>query len=48
MKKVKLTLLKTTPDQALAREYGAEGLGPVIFRLEATGEETAIDYTPAR
>lgn len=48
MEKVKLTLLKTTPDQALARECGAEGLGPVIFKLEAAGEATAVDYTPAR
>lgn len=28
MKKVKITVLKTTLDQDLAREYGVEGLGP--------------------
>ena len=28
MKKVKLTVLKTTLDKELAAEYGAEGLGP--------------------
>ena len=28
MKKVKITVLKTTLDQELAAEYGAEGLGP--------------------
>ena len=28
MKKVKITVLKTTLDQALAAEYGAQGLGP--------------------
>ena len=114
MKKVKITVLKTTLDRELAAEYGAEGLGPcpmlkegqvffadyarpgglcdegwlaiylfgfaladggdrglfywgdwirkpgvaicscndglrpVIFRLEATDEESVIDYTPVR
>lgn len=28
MKQVKITVLKTTLDQDLAREYGAPGLGP--------------------
>ena len=28
MKKVKITVLKTTLDKELAAEYGAEGLGP--------------------
>ncbi len=28
MKKVKITVLKTTLDEELALEYGAEGLGP--------------------
>lgn len=28
MKKVKITVLKTTLDEELAREYGADGLGP--------------------
>ena len=27
MKKVKITVLKTTLDEELAREYGADGLG---------------------
>ena len=30
MKKVKITVLKTTLDEELAREYGADGLGPCI------------------
>lgn len=25
-----------------------DGLRPVIFKLEATGEESEIDYTPVR
>ena len=29
MKKVKITVLKTTLDEELAAEYGAEGLGPL-------------------
>lgn len=113
MKKVKITVLKTTLDQELAKEYGAEGLSacpmmkqgqvfyadyakpdrfcdeawkaiyqyvfalshgirdvfyygdwirkpgvaicscndglrPVIFKLEATDQESVIDYTPVR
>ena len=28
MKKVKITVLKTTLDKELADEYGAQGLGP--------------------
>lgn len=114
MKKVKITVLKTTFDEELAREYGADGLGlcpmlrvgqvffadyakperfcdeawkaiyqyvfalahgaggevfyfgdwirkpgvaicscndglrPVIFKLEATSEASALDYTPVR
>ena len=106
MKKVKITVLKTTLDKELAAEYGAEGLKacpmlkegqvfyadyeawkaiyqyvfalahgagdglfyygdwirkpgvaicscndglrPVIFKLEATDEESEIDYTPVR
>ena len=114
MKKVKITVLKTTLDEQLAREYGAkgltacpmlkegqvfyadyakpegfcdeawkaiyqyafalshgagkevfyygdwirnpgvaicscnDGLRPVIFKLEATDEESEIDYTPVR
>ena len=110
MKKVRITVLKTTLDQELAAEYGAEGLGPwegqvfyadyakpeglcdeawkaiyqyvfalahgageglfyygdwirkpgvaicscndglrpVIFKLEATDEEAAVNYTPVR
>ena len=94
MKKVKITVLKTTLDKELADEYGAEGLTacpmmkeghiqyvfalahgcgkelfyygdwiskpnvaivscndglrPVIMKLEATDEESKIDYTPVR
>ena len=114
MNKVKITVLKTTLDEELAKEYGAEGLAacpmmkegqvfyadyakpeglcdeawkaiyqyvfalahgagndvfyygdwiripgvaicscndglrPVIFKLEATGETSVIDYTPVR
>ena len=35
MKKVKITVLKTTFDEELAREYGAEGLGacPMLLSL---------------
>ena len=35
MKKVKITVLKTTLDEQLAREYGAEGLTacPMLTRL---------------
>lgn len=73
MTKVKITVLKTTLDEELAKEYGAEGLTaclfyngdwirkpgvaicscndglrPVIFKLEATDEESQIDYEPVR
>lgn len=78
MKKVKITILKTTLDKELAEEYGVvgltscpmmkrgqvfyadyakpgvaicscnDGLRPVIMKLEATGEESEIDYTPVR
>ena len=64
MKKVKITVLKTTFDAELARElfyFGDwirkpgvaicscnDGLRPVIFKLEATDEESRIDYTPIR
>ena len=48
MKKVKITILKTTLDKELAKEYGKpnvaicscnDGLRPVIMKLEATEEE---------
>lgn len=48
MKKVKITVLKTTFDKELAKEYGADGLRPVIFKLEATDIDSKIDYTPVR
>lgn len=70
MKRVKITVLKTTLDKELAAEYGAgndvfyygdwirkpgvaicscnDGLRPVIFKLEATDEESRIDYVPVR
>ncbi len=79
MKRVKITVLKTTLDRELAEEYGAEGLTacpmlreglfyygdwirkpgvaicscndglrPVIFKLEATDEESPLSYTPVR
>lgn len=31
MKKVKITVLKTTLDEELAKEYGAEGLTACLF-----------------
>ncbi len=34
MNKVKITVLKTTLDQELAQEYGAEGLGPCPMMRE--------------
>ena len=34
MNKVKITVLKVTFDEALAREYGAEGLGPCPMQRE--------------
>ena len=36
MKKVKITVLKTTLDRELAAEYGAEGLGPCPMLREGT------------
>ena len=42
MKKVKITVLKTTLDQELAREYGAEGLGPCPMLRE--GQVFYADY----
>ena len=46
MKKVKITILKTTLDKELAAEYGNDGLRPVIMKLEAPDEESRIDYAP--
>lgn len=34
MKKVRITVLKVTFDEDLAREYGAEGLGPCPMQKE--------------
>ena len=42
MKKVKITVLKTTLDENLAKEYGAEGLGPCPM-LQA-GQVFYADY----
>lgn len=42
MKKVKITVLKTTFDQELALEYGAKGLGPCPMLL--AGQEFYADY----
>lgn len=42
MKKVKITVLKTTFDQELALEYGADGLGPCPMPRE--GEVFYADY----
>ena len=42
MKKVKITVLKTTLDQELAAEYGAEGLGPCPMLRE--GQVFYADY----
>lgn len=42
MKKVRITVLKTTLDEALAREYGADGLGPCPM-LQA-GQVFHADY----
>ncbi|MDR1133266.1 MAG: TIGR04076 family protein [Synergistaceae bacterium] len=42
MKKVKITVLKTTFDEELAKEYGADGLGECPM-LEA-GQEFYADY----
>ena len=46
VKKVKITILKTTLDKELAAEYGIDGLRPVIMKLETTDEESKIDYQP--
>ncbi|MFR1831566.1 MAG: hypothetical protein ACLSX5_00215 [Lachnospiraceae bacterium] len=48
MKKVKITILETTLNDELAKEYGVDGLRPVIMKLEATEEETEINYVPVR
>ena len=42
MNKVKITVLKTTLDQELAREYGAEGLGACPMLKE--GQVFYADY----
>ena len=42
MKKVKITVLKTTLDRELAAEYGAEGLGPCPMMRE--GQVFYADY----
>lgn len=42
MKKVKITVLKTTLDKDLALEYGAEGLGPCPMLL--AGQTFYADY----
>ena len=42
MKKVKITVLKTTFDEELAAEYGAPGLGPCPMLLE--GQTFYADY----
>lgn len=42
MKKVKITVLKTTFDKELAAEYGAPGLGPCPMLLE--GQTFYADY----
>ena len=42
MKKVKITVLKTTLDQELAKEYGVEGLGPCPMMQE--GQVFYADY----
>lgn len=46
MKKVKISILKTTLGKELAAEYGIDGLRPVIMKLEATDEESKIYYHP--
>ena len=40
MKKVKITVLKTTLDEQLAREYGAEGLTACPLSLIHISEPT--------
>lgn len=42
MKKVKITVLKTTFDKELAEQYGAPGLGPCPMLLE--GQTFYADY----
>ncbi len=42
MKKVKITVLKTTLDKELAAEYGAEGLG--ACPMMSAGQEFRADY----
>lgn len=42
MKKVKITVLKTTFDKELADEYGAEGIGPCP--MLQTGQVFYADY----
>lgn len=42
MKKVKITVLKTTFDRELALEYGAEGLGPCP--MHTPGQVFFADY----
>ena len=42
MKKVKITVLKTTLDRDLVREYGGEGLGPCSVMRE--GQVFYCDY----
>ena len=42
MKKVKITVLKTTLDEQLAREYGAEGLTACPMLKE--GQDYYADY----
>lgn len=42
MKKVKITVLKTTFDEELAREYGVPGLGPCP--LMKAGQIFSADY----
>ena len=42
MKKVKITVLKTTFDKELAAEYGAPGLGPCPMMLK--GQTFYADY----
>ncbi len=43
MKKVKITVLKTTFDKELAEEYGAEGLGPCP--MMKAGQVFYADYS---
>mgnify|MGYP003373746623 CR=1 FL=1 len=42
MKKVKITILKTTLQEDLAKEYGVEGLSPCPLMME--GEVYHADY----